>query len=155
MTVIGRFEVIPVGNGRMSRAIAAALRALDGYPVSYRTTATDTIIEADSAAQLFAAVQAAHEAIPDDRVLTSLEVDEDRRRPQRMGERVARVEQALGHPAQRSRQPVAQQPTAPGQPTQPQPANHPQPASPPMSTGASPQPRQGSPRQQPQPPSPR
>lgn len=101
MTVIARFEVIPVREGSMSNAIASALRALDRHPVSYRTTATDTIIEAESVEQAFAAIQAAHQAIPDDRVITSVEVDEDRRRPQNMGERVSSVERALGHPAQR------------------------------------------------------
>ena len=103
MSVIARFEVIPVRDGSMSTAIANALRALDRYPVSYQTTATDTIIEADTVGQVFAAVQAAHQAIPDDRVITSVEIDEDRRRLQDMNERVASVERELGHaPARRS-----------------------------------------------------
>lgn len=100
----------------MSTAIAQALRALDRYPVSYQTTATDTIIEAESVEQVFAAVQAAHRAIQDDRVITSIEIDEDRRRPQRIGERVASVERALGHPAHRT------QAAPQGSPQQGQPA---------------------------------
>lgn len=89
----------------MSTAIAHALRALDRYPVSYRTTPTDTIIEAETVEQVFEAVQAAHQAIPEDRVITSVEIDEDRRRPQTMNERVASVERELGHPPQRHQQP--------------------------------------------------
>ncbi|WP_136716940.1 thiamine-binding protein [Halorientalis salina] len=116
MSVIARFEVIPVGERRMSTAIASALRALDQFPVSYQTTATDTIIEADTSEQVFAAVQAAHQAIPDDRVITSVEIDEDRRRPQRMGERVAAVQRELGHPPQRLQPPIQQ-----GAPTEPRP----------------------------------
>lgn len=108
MSVIARFEVIPVRDGSMSTAIAAALRALDRHPVSYETTATDTIIEADTVDAVFAAVQAAHRAIPDDRVITSVEIDEDRRRPQDMHQRVASVERELGHPPQRSQQPPVQ-----------------------------------------------
>lgn len=103
MSVIARFEIIPVREGSMSSAIASALRALDQYPVSYRTTPTDTVIEADSADVVFESVRAAHQAIPEDRVITSLEVDEDRRRVQDMDRRVASVERALGHPAQRDR----------------------------------------------------
>lgn len=103
MTVIARFEIIPVREGSMSTAIANALQALDRYPVSYRTTPTDTVIEADTVDQVFEAVSAAHKAIPDDRVITNLEVDEDRRRPQHMDERVASVEHALGHPPERGR----------------------------------------------------
>lgn len=114
MSVIARFEVIPVRDGSMATAIASALRALDRHPVSYWTTATDTIIEADTVGQVFAAVQAAHEAIRDDRVITSVEVDEDRRRPQSVGDRVASVERALGHPARRRRAPVGQPPRQPG-----------------------------------------
>lgn len=108
MSVIARFEVIPVRDGSMSTAIASALRALDQHPVSYRTTATDTIIEAESVDQIFAAIQAAHQAIPEDRVITSVEIDEDRRRPQQVEERIASVEQELGHPPQRQ-QPAQQQ----------------------------------------------
>lgn len=113
MTVIARFEVIPVRDGSMSTAIASALRALDQHPVSYRTTATDTIIEAETAEQIFAAVQAAHQAIPEDRVITSVQIDEDRRQPQSIDDSVASVERELGHPPQRqqpSQQPPRQQP---------------------------------------------
>lgn len=116
MSVIARFEVIPVREGSMSNAIANALRALDQFPVAYQTTATDTIIEADSVEQVFAAVQAAHQAIPDERVITSVEIDEDRRRPQGMYERVASVEQKLGHPPRRLHHQTQQQ--APAQQSQ-------------------------------------
>jgi len=119
MSVIARFEVIPVREGSMSTAIASALRALDQFPVSYQTTATDTIIEADTVEQVLAAVQAAHQAIPDDRVITSVEIDEDRRRPQEMGQRVASVQRELGHPPQRIQPPTHDQ--APAQ----QPQRHP------------------------------
>lgn len=111
MSVIARFEVTPVRDGSMSTAIAHALRALDQFPISYRTTPTDTIIEAETVEQVFDAVQAAHQAIPEDRVITSVEVDEDRRRPQNMSERVASVERELGHPPQRHQQPPPQQPS--------------------------------------------
>lgn len=109
MSVIARFEVIPFQERSMSNAIASALEALDQHPVSYETTATDTIIEADTVEQLFAAVQAAHKATPNDRVITSVEIDEDRRRPQNRSERIASVERELGHPPQRQ-QPTQQQP---------------------------------------------
>ena len=104
MTVIARFEIIPVRDGSMSTSIAQALRALDTQPVSYQTTPTDTVIEAETVEQVFAALQAAHQAIPDDRVITSIEIDDDRRRPQHMSQRVDSVERALGHPPYRYQQ---------------------------------------------------
>jgi uncharacterized protein YqgV (UPF0045/DUF77 family) len=103
MSIIARFEVIPVENEHMSTAIAEALRTLDRFDVAYETTPTDAVIEADSVAEVFAAVRTAHEAIPGDRVITSLEVDEDRTRQQHMRERVAAVERELGRPARQPR----------------------------------------------------
>lgn len=110
MSVIARFEVIPVHDGSMSTDIARALQVLDRFPVSYETTPTDTTIEADSVDQLFAAVQAAHKAIPGNRVITSVEVDEVRGREQRLADRVESVQRALGRPPRRIRQqPQSQQ----------------------------------------------
>lgn len=145
MTVIARFEVIPVRDGSMSTAIARALQALDQHPVSYQTTATDTIIEADTAEQIFAAVQAAHQAIPEDRVITSLEIDEDRRRVQNMSERVASVGQALGHSPQRLQHPPQQsapQQSAPQQPAPPRQPSPPQQTAPPAGVQPQGQPHQ-------------
>lgn len=101
MTAIARLEVLPVHQGSMSDDIARAIEALEEFDVSYETTATDTILEADTVDQIFAAVQAAYTAVDSDRVITSLEVDEQRNREQYMGECVAAVETALGHPSRR------------------------------------------------------
>lgn len=109
MTAIARLEIIPVRDGSMALAIARAVDALDQFDVSYETTATDTIIEADTADQVFVAVQAAHKAIPDDRVITSVEIDDVRGRQQRVGDRVAAVERALGRPPRRIRREPQQQ----------------------------------------------
>ena len=103
MSTIARLEVIPTREGNMSDAVASAVGALDGFDVSYETTPTDTVIEADDASEVFAAAEAAHRAVADERVITSLEVDEHRTRRQDRHERVASVEQKLGHPAKRER----------------------------------------------------
>ncbi|WP_290818616.1 thiamine-binding protein [Halovivax sp.] len=76
MTVIARFEVIPVHDGSRSEDIAQAVDALEEYDVSSETTATDTVIESDSADEVFEAVRAAHDAVETDRVITSLEIDD-------------------------------------------------------------------------------
>jgi uncharacterized protein YqgV (UPF0045/DUF77 family) len=103
MSVIARLEVIPTREGNMSEAIASAVGALDRFDVSYETTPTDTVIEADDPAEVFAAAAAAHRSVADERVITSLEVDEHRGRPQNRHERVASVERALGRPPERER----------------------------------------------------
>lgn len=87
----------------MSEAVADAVGALDRFDVSYETTPTDTVIEADDVSEVFAAAEAAHRAVGDERVITSVEVDEHRTRRQNRHERVASVEQKLGHPAKRDR----------------------------------------------------
>ncbi|RLM53934.1 thiamine-binding protein [Halobellus sp. Atlit-31R] len=104
MTAIARLEVIPIHEGSMSSDIARALETLDEHDVTYETTATDTIIEADSAKAVFAAVQAAHDAVEGDRVITELEVDDQRDRDQHIDDRVAAVETALGHNPRRRRE---------------------------------------------------
>lgn len=115
MSVIARLEVIPVGNEHMTDAIAEALDALDAHGVRYETTATDTIIETATAAEAFEAARAAHEAIPETRVITSLEVDDDRGREQGIAERVAAVERARTRQrrAAGGRQPTGAGATAP------------------------------------------
>lgn len=96
VTTIARFEVIPVRDGSQSEEIAAAIEAIDEYDVAYELTATDTVVEAEDVGEVFAAVRAAHEAVGGDRVVTSLEVDETRRRSQDAEDRVESVASVLG-----------------------------------------------------------
>jgi uncharacterized protein (TIGR00106 family) len=103
MSVVARLEVIPTREGSMSDAVADAVEALEGFDVSYETTPTDTVIEAESPGEVFAAAEAAHAAVADDRVITSLEVDDQRTRSQRRNDRVESVERRLGRPAKRER----------------------------------------------------
>jgi uncharacterized protein YqgV (UPF0045/DUF77 family) len=103
MSVIARLEVIPQREGSTSEAVARAVEALDEFDVSYETTPTDTIVEADDPSEVFAAAEAAHRAVSVDRLITSLEVDDDRTRTQRGRERVESVERHLGRPPRRRR----------------------------------------------------
>jgi uncharacterized protein (TIGR00106 family) len=95
MTVVATLSIIPVRDGSQSDEIAAAIATLDKYDVEYDLNAMGTVIEAAAASELFAAVQAAHQAIEADRVNTTLEVDDDRTRDQDAAARVAAVEDAL------------------------------------------------------------
>lgn len=108
MSVVARLEVVPTGEVSMSDAIARAVAALDGFDVSYEVTATDTVLEAADASEVFAAAAAAHRAVRDERVITSLEVDDQPGRVQQRENRVASVEQELGRPARREK-PQAEQ----------------------------------------------
>ena len=101
MSTIARLEIIPVHEGSLSNDIARAIEALDEFDVSYETTATDTVIEADTADEAFKAAHAALAAVEGDRIITSLEVDESRHRKQHIEDRVAAVETALGRPPKR------------------------------------------------------
>ncbi len=108
MTVVARFEVIPASEGSMSDAVASAVAALEAFEVNYETTPTDTVIEADDLSEVFDAVEAAHRAVAGDRVITSVEIDDDRTRDRPREDRVASVERRLGHPAKRERQKSAE-----------------------------------------------
>ncbi|MDG5776027.1 MTH1187 family thiamine-binding protein [Haloarculaceae archaeon H-GB2-1] len=104
MTVIGFLSVAPVVEGSMSEEVAKAVAALDGFDVGYETTPMGTIIEADDSAELFAAAQAAHDAVDADRVSTVLKIDDKRTVEQAASEKVAAVEEYLGRPAKRERE---------------------------------------------------
>ncbi len=88
----------------MADEVAKAVAALDDFDVSYETNPMGTVIEADTAGELFAAAQAAHEAVDGDRVSTVLKIDDKRARDQRAGEKVEAVEEALGREAKRERE---------------------------------------------------
>ncbi|MFC4551966.1 MULTISPECIES: MTH1187 family thiamine-binding protein [Halorussus] len=103
MTVIALLSVAPVTEGSMAGEVAKAVAALDDFDVSYETNPMGTVIEADSVDELFAAAQAAHEAVDGDRVSTFLKIDDKRTREQRARDKVDAVEEALGREAKRER----------------------------------------------------
>jgi uncharacterized protein (TIGR00106 family) len=103
MTTIGFLSVAPVTEGSMAGEVAKAVAALDDFDVSYETTPMGTTVEADSVGELFAAAQAAHEAVDGDRVSTFLKIDDKRTSDQRASEKVEAVEDALGREARRER----------------------------------------------------
>jgi uncharacterized protein YqgV (UPF0045/DUF77 family) len=96
MTAIAILEIIPVRAEQMSDQIAAAIDALDQFDISYEVTPMDTIIEADDVSKIFAAAEAAHDAIDEERIITSLEIDHQLNREQHTTDRVAAVERELG-----------------------------------------------------------
>jgi uncharacterized protein (TIGR00106 family) len=103
MTAIGELTVVPIRKGSMSEEVAKAVAALDSFDLSYETTPMGTVLEADDAGELFAAARAAHEAVDEERVITTLTVDDKRTVQQTAREKVSGVESALGRDAKRER----------------------------------------------------
>jgi uncharacterized protein (TIGR00106 family) len=99
VTVIAFLSVAPVREGSMAEDVARAVAALDDHPVTYETTPMGTTIEAADVGDLFDAVEAAHRAVPGERVSTFLKIDDKRASEGRAREKVDRVEAALGRPA--------------------------------------------------------
>ncbi|WIV67409.1 MTH1187 family thiamine-binding protein [Natrialbaceae archaeon AArc-T1-2] len=99
MTVVAFLSVAPVIEDSMSGEVAKAVDALESYDVAYETTPMGTTIEADDVDELFAAVQAAHEAVEADRVSTVLKIDDKRTDDVTAEEKVSSVEEHLGRPA--------------------------------------------------------
>ena len=95
MSVIATLSTVPTRDGDASDAIARAIGALDDYDVEYEINPMGTTIETDDINELFAAVQAAHQAIEADRVTTRLEISHERDSNRGAAERVAAVEEAL------------------------------------------------------------
>lgn len=101
MTAIGELTVVPIRKGSMSTEVAKAVEALEAFDVTYETTPMGTVLEADDAAELFAAARAAHEAVDEERVITTLTVDDKRTVDQTARDKVRGVEAALGREAKR------------------------------------------------------
>ncbi|ELY97492.1 hypothetical protein C482_12754 [Natrialba chahannaoensis JCM 10990] len=96
MTVIALLSVAPVIEDSMSAEIAKAVDALEDYDVEYETNPMGTVIEAESTDELFAAAQAAHDAVDGDRVSTVLKIDDKRTREVSAAEKVDAVAAELG-----------------------------------------------------------
>ncbi|WP_339103301.1 MTH1187 family thiamine-binding protein [Haloterrigena salinisoli] len=98
MTVIALLSVAPVIEDSMSGEVAKAVDALEEYDVEYETNPMGTVIEADEIGELFAAAQAAHEAVDADRVSTVLKIDDRRTRDVSAEHKIEAVEEQLGRP---------------------------------------------------------
>lgn len=98
MTIVALLSVAPVTEGSMAPEVARAIEALDGFDIEYETNPMGTVIEADDLDELFAAAQAAHEAIDADRVSTLLKIDDKRTGDGGAAEKVESVEHELGRP---------------------------------------------------------
>ncbi|TYL36004.1 hypothetical protein CV102_24960 [Natronococcus pandeyae] len=99
MTVVALLSVAPVTEESMAGEVAKAVEALEEYDVEYETNPMGTVIETDSTDELFAAAQAAHDAVDGDRVSTVLKIDDKRTREVAASEKVEAVEEELGRPA--------------------------------------------------------
>ncbi len=98
MTVIALLSVAPVIEDSMAGEIAAAVDALEEFDVTYETNPMGTVIEAEEVDELFAAAQAAHEAVDADRVSTVLKIDDKRTVDRSAAEKVESVASELGRP---------------------------------------------------------
>ena len=99
MTAMAFLSVAPSTEESMSPAVAAAIDALEPFDVEYETTPMGTIVEAETAGELFAAARAAHEAVNGDRVGTVLKIDDKRTVDDPAAEKVRSVERELGRAA--------------------------------------------------------
>jgi uncharacterized protein (TIGR00106 family) len=99
VTTTAFLAVSPDTEGSMAPAVAAAVEALETFELEYETTPMGTVLEADDAAEVFAAAQAAHEAVDSDRVGTFLKIDDKRTVEDPASAKVDAVETELGRAA--------------------------------------------------------
>lgn len=103
MVVFGMLRITPVTERDITADVAAALDALDEHDVEYETNPMSTVIEAETVHDLFAAVEAAHEAVPGDHINTLLQIDDMRTKSLDAASKVAAVEEELGRDAKSNR----------------------------------------------------
>jgi len=99
MTTVALLSVAPVTEDSMASEVAKAVEALESFDVTYETNPMGTVIEAEEAAEVFAAAEAAHEAVDGDRVSTFLKIDDKRTATSSAADKVAAVEDELGRDA--------------------------------------------------------
>ena len=103
MVVFGMLRITPITEKDITADVAAALDALDEHDVAYETNPMSTVIEAETIHDLFAAVEAAHEAVDGDHINTLLQIDDMRTKSLDAASKVAAVEEELGRDAKSSR----------------------------------------------------
>ena len=101
MTVVALLSVAPVTEGSMAGEVAKAVDALEAFDVAYETNPMGTVIEAGEISEVFAAAQAAHEAVDADRVSTLLKIDDKRTSEDGARAKVEAVTEALGREPRR------------------------------------------------------
>ena len=99
MTATAFLSVSPRVEGSMAPEIAKAVDALEEFDIEYETTPMGTILEASDVGELFAAAEAAHEAVDGDRVGTVLKIDDKRTVEEAAERKVEKVEDHLGREA--------------------------------------------------------
>lgn len=99
MTVTAFLAVSPGTEGSLAPEVAKAIDALEEYDVTYETTPIGTVLEADDVSEVFAAAQAAHEAVDTERVGTFLKIDDKRTADHPASAKVESVEEQLGREA--------------------------------------------------------
>lgn len=71
MTAIGDLNIIPFRKGSLSSETAAAIEALERFDIGYETNPVGTFKQAEKASEMFEAAQTAHEAVDEDRMITT------------------------------------------------------------------------------------
>ena len=99
MTTVALLSVAPVIEDSMASEVAKAVEALEEFDVTYETNPMGTVIEAEEASEVFAAAEAAHEAVDGDRVSTFLKMDDKRTKERSAAAKVEAVEEELGREA--------------------------------------------------------
>jgi len=97
MSVVADLSVVPVKKGSLASEVAKAVGVLEDFDVEYETDAMGTLLEAEDAGEVFRAARAAHEAMDENRVLTTLRIAEEAER-ESASEKVQAVERELGRP---------------------------------------------------------
>lgn len=105
MTVTAMLTVSPVDDPSVDfeADIARAIDALEAFDVRYETHPMETTIEAESLGEVFAAAQAATEAMEASRTLTHLKIDHFREQSLAVEDKVTMVEDHLGREARGGR----------------------------------------------------
>jgi len=92
------FSMIPIGSGSsIGDRLAEVLRVVDASGVPYKVNPMGTVIEGEWD-DLFRLIKECHETMmkKEERVLTSISIDDRKGRPDRLEQKVKSIEKRLG-----------------------------------------------------------
>jgi len=94
------FSVVPIGSGSsVGGRVAEVLQIVDASGVPYKVNPMGTVVEGEWD-ELFALIRKCHMAVreKEERVLTTISIDDRKGRPDRLEQKVKSIEERIGKP---------------------------------------------------------
>ena len=100
--MIVQFSIYPIQSEHQSQDIATVVQILESAGLDYRLGPTSTAVEGEWD-DVMAAIKSCHAAVAanNDRVISTITIDDRKEQPHSLSEMISSVEQSIGHEIKR------------------------------------------------------